>query len=214
MALRIRNSDDLAAGIDALIRLDPAISGIVAGLPNVPLRLRPAGFAGLAEIIIGQQVSKASAAAMTERLKRLVVPLDAATVLTCGEPALVQAGLSRVKQASLLSLAETVESGAIDLIGLCEHPVDEALARLVSLRGIGPWTAQVYLLFCAGHGDIFPAGDVALQHALGEIAGCSNKPDAAFCETYAARWSPYRSIASRVLYAHYAQTRSLKQLPV
>ena len=212
--VRIRNAEDLAIGVKHLIEIDPSIIPIIDRLDEVPLRLRPAGFQGMAEIVVAQQVSKASANAMFSRLLKLISPLDAANVLAAGEAPLIEAGLSRAKQTTLAGLATAITEESLDLECLCILPVDEATERLTALRGIGPWTAQVFLLFCAGHADIFPAGDVALQHAAGEVLGLPSKPDQKLTAELAVRWAPLRGVAARVLYAEYARKRTRKDLPV
>jgi DNA-3-methyladenine glycosylase II len=125
---------------------------------EVPLRLSQPGFASLASIVVSQQVSRASAAAIFGRLARLVDPLTAEGVLAAGEEIFRQAGLSRPKQRALLAIAEAVARDELDLGRLCGLDPAEAMRSLTAVHGIGAWTAEVYLLFAAGHPDIFPAG--------------------------------------------------------
>ncbi len=211
---RIRSEQDLKQGLAGLVELDPGLARVISTLPEVPLRLRNPGFEGLADIIVAQMVSRASATAIFGRLKEMVVPFEPATYLAAGEPIWVAAGLSRAKQTTLERLAEALERGELDLQGLCARPVQEAMDALTELKGIGPWTAEVFLLFCAGHADIFPAGDIALQHALGDILELPERPDASAARTLAQRWAPLRGVASRVLYAHYAALRGRSAVPV
>ncbi len=215
---RIRDRSDLDHGLRCLRLIDPSLREIIDTIETstgtIPLRLRPAGFAGLAEIVVGQQVSKASATAIFARLVAAVEPLTAHQYLATAEADLIATGLSRAKQATLLSLAENIDRSFLDLDSLTQVPPDEALQQLVQLRGIGPWTAEVFLLFCAGHVDIFPAGDIALQQAMADIHGWEARPDIKTARAFAERWSPVRGVAARVLWAQYAHQRKREDLPV
>lgn len=200
----IETQDDIARGLAALADLDPRLAPVIAAVDRVPLRRRPPGFAGLAEIVTAQQVSKASAAAIFARLERLVAPLDAAAFARATDETLREVGLSRPKQRTLRALAEAVEAG-LDLRALALAPPDEAQGRLVALHGIGPWTAEAFLLSCAGHEDVFPAGDLALQVAVGDVAGLEARPGEKETRAIAARWSPHRAIAARLMWEHYGR---------
>ena len=200
---RIASHDDIAEGIEGLVRLDPRLRAVVEAAGPVPLRLVEPGFASLAGIVLGQQVSRASADAMAARLAALVDPLDAANVLAAGEEALRAAGLSRAKQATLLALAGAVAHDGLDLHHLAGEEAGAAIARLTALRGIGPWTAEVYLLFCAGHPDLFPARDVALQSAVGHALSISPRPGDKALSALAESWAPWRGVAARLFWAYY-----------
>jgi len=204
---RITNSDDVAKGLEALLLLDPKLKPLAKLAGPLPLRLRAPGFHGIAEIIISQQVSKTSAAAMFGRLEKLVAPLTADTILRLGEAPMIEAGLSRAKQSTLTLVAEAIEQAGLDLEALCHIPASEAQEKLTSIKGIGPWTAEVFLLFCAGHPDIFPAGDVALQHAIGEGLGLPLRPKDKEVRRIAECWAPYRGIAARLFWAYYAHLK-------
>jgi DNA-3-methyladenine glycosylase II len=210
---RIDTIDDVARGVAALCGMDARLAAIVPTAGEVPLRRTAPGFASLASIIISQQVSRASADAMFGRLVVIVDPLDAANVLAGGTEPLREAGLSRPKQAALMAAAQAVEQGDIDLFGLCECAPDEALAQLVAIHGIGEWTAQIYLLFAAGHPDIFPAKDLALQVAVGEIFGLAERPDDRQTRQLSESWSPWRGVAARLLWAHYRNLKGRDALP-
>ena len=204
---RIQSQDNLQAGVEAFVRAFPQLKPIVDAVPEIPLRARTPGFEGLAEIITAQQVSKASASAIFHRTRTLIDPFTPDSLLKAGNGSLIEAGQSRAKQVALIGLAEAIVKDGLDLEGLCELGVEDAIAQLTTLKGIGPWSAEVYLLFCAGHTDIFPAGDVALQHVVGEVCAQPNKPDTKLTRSLAAQWAPLRSIAARIFYAHYAHTR-------
>ncbi len=201
---RITNIEDVNKGLEALLLLDPSLRPIAEHAGPLPLRLRAPGFHGLAEIIVSQQVSKTSAAAMFGRLEKLVSPLSAENIRRLGAPPMIEAGLSRAKQSTLTLVAKAIEHDGLDLEALCQIPALEAQENLTSIKGIGPWTAEVFLLFCAGHADIFPAGDVALQHAVGEALGLPSRPKDNEVRKIAEIWSPYRGIAARLFWSYYA----------
>lgn len=210
---RIETLDDIAEGLDALGRVDPRLAAVIAAAGEVPLRRVTPGFASMAAIIAAQQVSRASADAMMARLAALVDPLEASGVLAAGEPVLRAAGLSRAKQRAMIALAAAVEGGRIDLAHLATAGAEEATARLTALPGIGPWTAQIYLLICAGYPDIFPARDVALQGAVGAAFGIAPRPGAAALDEIAASWTPWRSVAARLFWAYWRHLRGRDAAP-
>ena len=211
---RIASEADLRLGLAALSKIDPNLAPFIEGFDDIDLRWCPAGFEGLAQVIIGQQVSRASASAMKARLAETLKPFDAATCLKKGEKPLVKAGLSRAKQSTLLILAREMVENGLKLDALAEKPADEAIVRLVSLKGIGPWTAEVFLMFSAGHCDIFPSGDIALQQAMVDIGMEKVRPDSKRARELASRWSPVRSVAARVLWAVYARKRKRAVVPL
>ncbi|MCO5145592.1 MAG: DNA-3-methyladenine glycosylase [Aquamicrobium sp.] len=211
---RIATLDDIAEGLDVLKRLDPRLAAVADIAGPVPLRLAEPSFASLAGIVIAQQVSRASADAMSARLAALVDPLDAAGVLAGGEEALRAAGLSRAKQAALLAVARAEVEDRLDLSRLAGEGADEAMASLTALRGIGPWTAEVYLLFCAGHPDIFPARDVALQSAVGHALSISPRPAERVLYGLAESWAPWRGVAARLFWAYYRRMHGRDAAPL
>ena len=198
-------AESLGEGVAALSALDPQTIGLlleIGGPP--PLRRREPGFAGLAAIIVSQQVSVASAAAIFARLEARVRPLTASSTMAAGETALRECGLSGPKIRGILSAARAVAQDGLDLAGLAALPAAEAHRLLVSVKGVGPWTADIFLLFCLGHPDAFPAGDLAMQEAAKLALGLSARPDAKALETIAERWRPFRGVAARMLWAYYA----------
>lgn len=214
MSRRIRTLEDLAEGLDALSRLDPLLAPVIAAAGHeTPLRLSPPGFASLAAIVLGQQVSLASAKAMLARLSALIDPLDAAGVLAAEEAVFRAAGLSGAKQRALLAIARAVVHERLDLELLAQAEAEEAVARLTALAGVGPWTAQSYLLFCAGHADVFPARDVALQTAAGHALRISPRPGERQLGKIAESWAPWRAVAARLLWAYYRQLRGRDAAP-
>lgn len=210
---RIETLEDIAEGLDALTRLDPRLGAVIAAAGEVPLRLSEPGFPSLVSIVVSQQVSRASADAIMGRLVALVDPLDAPGILVAGEDVFRVAGLSRPKQRTLLGIARAIAEDGLDLDRLAAIEGQQAMARLTALPGIGPWTAEVYLLSCAGHPDIFPAKDVALQSAVGHALGIDPRPAAKPLYGIAESWAPWRGVAARLFWAYYRQLRGRDAAP-
>ncbi len=209
----IRNDADIQIGLGELLLLDPRLIPIAEIAGPLPLRLATPGFAGLASIIVSQMVSRASADAIWRRIEA-AGPVTAQTYAAFQPDIIATFGLSRAKASTLKSLSSAVLSGAIDLDGICTIEGEEALRQLIALPGIGPWTAEVYLMFCAGHADIFPSGDVALQASVGRAFAMETRPVAKALTETARSWSPYRSIAARLFWAYYAATMRREALPI
>jgi len=209
---RIASIDDISEGLEALCLIDPRLAGIRARVDEVPLRLSEPGFHSLASIIVSQQVSTASARAIFGRFTRLIDPLTPEALLAAGDDVFREAGLSRPKQKTLRAVAQAVADG-LDLDHLCTLDAADALARMVAVSGIGPWTAEVYLLFAAGHPDIFPARDVALQTAVGHALGMEVRPGEKALIAIAESWRPWRGVASRLFWAYYRTIRGRDAVP-
>ncbi|WP_420448966.1 DNA-3-methyladenine glycosylase family protein [Candidatus Palauibacter sp.] len=200
----IATSGDIAEGIEALVRIDGRLDEVVDRAGPVPLRRRDPGFEGLAQIIVSQMVSKAAAAAIWERLLEEADGCAPGRVAGLSDAQCRRIGLSRSKEMTLKRSAEAVMSGGLDPQALCLMPAEESIAAMTALKGIGVWTAEVYLLFCAGHRDIFPAGDLALRRAAGHALGLEPRPREKALREIASRWRPWRSVAARLLWAYYA----------
>ena len=198
----------LAEATARLLALDPELVShmIEIGGPP-PLRRRAPGFHGMAAIIVAQQVSVASANAIFARLETELTPLGAAALIAADDAALRRCGLSLAKMRALRALAEAC-AGGLDLEALGGLDAREAHEALVVVKGVGPWTADAFLLFCLGHPDAFPAGDVALQEAARVALRLETRPDAKGLERIAERWRPLRGVAARLLWAYY---RGVKQ---
>lgn len=209
---RITNAEDIAEGLAALELLDPRLVAVRAAAGPVPLRLSEPGFASLASIVVSQQVSTASARAIFCRLGDLLNPLTPQALLEGGEPVMRQAGLSGPKIRTLTALAAATRDG-LDLEALCRLEAGEAMSSLTALPGIGPWTAEIYLLFSAGHPDIFPSRDIALQAAVGQALGLELRPDAARLSGIAESWTPWRGVAARLFWAYYRTLRGRDAAP-
>ena len=210
---RIASKRDISAGVRHLRNSCDRLAAMLEECPPIPLRLSQPGFEGLCSIIVSQQVSKASADAIFGRLRSIVDPLLPEGFLAAGEDGWKAAGLSRPKQRTLVEISNAVLEDRLDLEGLCSLPPEQAIGDLVAIKGIGPWTAEVYLMFCAGHRDIFPAGDLALQEAMRLGFGMEERPDEKTCRAEAEAWAPWRSVAARILWAYYA-VRKRDAMPV
>ena len=209
---RITSLNDIAAGLDALCDIDPRLETVRAFARDVPLRLSEPGFASLASIIVSQQVSRASADAIFGRLIKLLDPLTPEAILGAGEDVFREAGLSRPKQRGLLAVAVAVADG-LDLHHLCLLDADEAIAELTAVPGIGPWTAECYLLFAAGHPDVFPARDVALQSAVGHALSIDPRPAEKKLILLAESWAPWRGVAARLFWSYYRELKGRDAAP-
>ena len=200
---------DLDCAIARLAERDPEIVGhllSVGGRP--PLRRGGAGFEGLASIVVSQQVSTASAAAIFGRLalalrRPKALHFEARDLAAADDGVLRSAGLSVGKVATLRAAAAAVRDGSLPLSELAALPEREAARRLLAIRGIGPWTAELFLLVCLGHADAWPAGDLALQEAARIALRLEARPDAAALAALGERWRPYRAVAARLLWSYY-----------
>lgn len=198
----IETEADLEDGIKAL-RRKCALARLMhdaTGMP--PMRRRPAGFEGLARIVVGQQLSVASAGAIWQRTAALVAPFEAPQLIITPDEPLRAAGLSAGKVRTLRAMAAAVEAG-LDLENLAELTDDEVHAALTAVSGIGPWTADIFIMFCLGRADGFAAGDLALQVALQMAAGLEARPTAKELAAFAERWRPWRGVAAHLLWAYY-----------
>ncbi|MFT4181107.1 MAG: DNA-3-methyladenine glycosylase [Rhizobium sp.] len=210
----IRNEDDIREGLAALVELDARLRPVVSEAGPVPLRLREPGFEGLAHIIVSQVVSRASADAIWGRMTARTGRVTAQAYAGLEPDAWRGFGLSRIKADTLARVADAVVEGRIDLHSLSAEPPAKALSELTAIKGIGPWTAEVYLMFCGGHADVFPAGDVALQAAVGMAFGHETRPLPKALAGEAAVWAPWRSVAARLFWAYYAVKTRREALPI
>jgi DNA-3-methyladenine glycosylase II len=210
---RIDTIEQVEEGLRSLQVTDRRLVDVVRVASGVPLRRHPAGFESLCSIIVSQQISKASADAIFGRLKAALVPFTPETLISLGEAPLVKAGLSRPKQKTFFAIAEACSDG-LDLEALCDFRVDDAIARMTALPGVGPWTAEVYLLFCAGHPDVFPSADIALQNAVRHAFALEDRPSTKALTAIASIWSPWRSVAARLFWAYYANMKGREGVPL
>ncbi|MET3899216.1 DNA-3-methyladenine glycosylase II [Devosia sp. UYZn731] len=199
---------DTQAGIDwhldRLVALDPRLASVRALTGTPEPRINAAGFPGIAKIVVGQQVSVASARAIWSRFELLDGALDPVRYLGLEETQVRAVGFSAGKFRTLRVIAEAVVAGQLDFAHLETLPAEQAVAYLVAHKGIGPWTAEVYLMFCAGHPDVFPAGDLALLKAVQDGLGLEERPTIKQMVELAKPWSPHRSAAALLFWRLFA----------
>ena len=208
--------DDIERGLDWLYMADPRLVPVrqrVEAVRSVSLRLDEPGFAPLVEIVCSQQISRASAAAIHARLVDRLVPLSPERVAAMTDEDARAIGLSKPKARTLRNVAGAVLDGTLDLTALRNLSADEATERICAVHGLGPWTAGVYLLFCEGHPDIFPSGDIALQWSAADTLNETNPVQTKRLDTLAKAWSPWRSVAARLLWANYAVLKGREVVP-
>lgn len=189
--------------LEALAARDADIARHFAACGLPPVRRQQTGFGGLLRIIMAQQVSTASAAAITARLNAAVRPLTPSGFLALDDDALRRIGLSGQKIRYGRALAEDVLARRVDLRRLHRMDDDEAIAHLTQAKGIGRWTAEIYLLFALRRPDVWPAGDLAVQVALQRLKNLETRPDATAMQALGEAWRPHRSTAARFLWHFY-----------
>jgi DNA-3-methyladenine glycosylase II len=203
----IAHDADIKRGVDHLAAICPHMRMIADLCGPPPLRWREPGFAGLVTMITAQQLSVASASAIRAKMDARLGTIDAARLLAASEAELRACGLSGPKIRTLRALSEAVLSGALPFDRLGEMEPAEAQAAMVQVHGIGPWTAEVYLMFCLGVQDIFAPADLALQEAAKLAMGLEARPSTKRMAEIATRWQPWRAVAARLLLAYYAHTK-------
>jgi DNA-3-methyladenine glycosylase II len=209
----IETTDDLAKGLAHLLRVDGRLKAVAKIAGPLPLRRRAGGLAGLARIITGQQLSVASANAIWARFEAALPAMTADAILKTRVPRFRKAGMSAAKIKALRAIAAAVRDG-LDLDALAHAPAEEAHAALTAIHGVGPWTADIYLVFCLGHPDIFPVGDLALRNAVADAFGMETPVAPAVVAAMAEPWSPWRSVAATLFWAYYSARRARKMVPV
>jgi len=202
----IVSDEDVRAGVRALRRRCPTMRMVHDATGDPPLRRRPPGFEGLARIIVGQQLSVASASAIWLRTLELCQPFEPAALAQLDDAAFAAAGLSRPKIRTLRAITTACANG-LDLGGLDASTDQEIHSALTAVSGIGPWTADIYIMFCLGRGDGFAAGDLALQIGAQKALGLPQRPSAEELLTIAERWRPWRGVAARLLWHYYAHLK-------
>jgi DNA-3-methyladenine glycosylase II len=210
----LHSQDDLQAGLAELVTADPRLVSVAEKAGAFALRRRDGGYAGLCAIVCGQQLSVASAAAIRERLFAAFMPFGHEAVLKARADKLKRLGLSNAKIKSIKEIGKAVSNGTIDLTAVGNMAADEAHALLTALHGVGPWTADIYLLFCLGHADAFPAGDLAVQEAARIALNLRKRPDAKALTKLAEAWRPWRGVAAHLLWAYYHAVKKRDVVPV
>lgn len=200
---RLDSPQVLARHLDALVALDPRLGDVRERAGPFEIRRTVTGFAGLARAICGQQLSTASASAIWLRFAALEGALQPEGYLGLDEATVRGVGFSLSKFTTLRGVAEAMLEGRLDPVAVAALPAEQAVATLCALKGIGPWTAEIYLMFAEAHPDIFPAGDLALQQAVAWAFGLDGRPRIKNLIDMAAAWSPYRSTAALLFWRYY-----------
>jgi DNA-3-methyladenine glycosylase II len=203
MPIHLNTQADLEDAVRTLVKQDARLKPVLklAGMPA--LRRREPGFVGLAHIVCGQQVSTASAAAIWGRVSAAFDPFHHDALRRARADRLGRLGLSAAKIKTLKNLARELAAERLNLDVLANEDADAAHNTLTALHGIGPWTADVYLLFCLGHGDAWPAGDLAVQEAVKIGLGLKTRPTPKEMAPLAEPWRPLRGAAAHLWWSYY-----------
>jgi DNA-3-methyladenine glycosylase II len=205
---RVQSARDIEAVRTELSGLDPVLAVAHAAVGPFEWHVRESGFAGLVRLITEQQVSTASAAAIWKRFRAGVGAVTANNLKAFDVDTLKTFGLSRPKAVYVRAIADAEATGAIDFARLPELSDEEAIGQLTALKGVGRWTAEVYLMFCEGRTDLFPAGDLALQEGFRLAARAGARPSEKELYARAERWRPYRGVAANLLWSYYRDVKS------
>jgi len=197
------NHKSLGIAARSIALMDQDFARTLANLGPPPLWERQPGFVTLIRIILEQQVSLASADAMFQRLKRNIKPLTPTTVSEAGESFLRSFGVTRQKAGYFINVAQAMQSGELDLEALAQESDEIAIEKLTSVKGVGQWTAKIYLLMALCRPDVWPVGDVALATAFKSLKGRSDRPTQAELSDIAQAWRPHRATAARMLWHYY-----------
>ncbi len=195
--------EGLAIGLKALAERDADLAGILERLGAPPMWAREPGFPTLVHIMLEQQVSLASARAAFDRLRSLVAPLTPEGFLVLDDETLKKAGFSRQKTGYARGLATAVLEGRLDVDGLAELDDNVVRAALLAVKGIGPWSADIYLLMALRRPDVWPRGDLALALAVQRVKGLPVCPTPEGMDAIGAPWQPWRAVAARLLWHFY-----------
>ncbi|MBC8192694.1 MAG: DNA-3-methyladenine glycosylase 2 family protein [Candidatus Marinimicrobia bacterium] len=199
----ILNEASLSKATEILCQSDAMLQAVVDRFGLPPLWAREPGFPTLIHIILEQQVSLASAKACFDKLNSALEALNPESFLSLTDDALLSIGFSRQKARYSRILAQSVLDQSLDLEEM-EHLSDEVVySQLTTLTGIGPWTANIYLLMALGRPDIWPGGDLALEVALQNLLGLDHRPRGEEFQELAEGWRPYRAVAARILWHYY-----------
>lgn len=203
MTLFLHTQSDLAFALAQLVQADPRLIPVLEKAGEPALRRGEPGFPGLARIICGQQLSTASAGAIWGRLQAAFDPFHHDTLRRARADRLGRLGLSAAKIKSIKAIANALARGELDLDHIGQSDADTAHAALIEMHGIGPWTADIYLLFCLGHADAWPAGDLALQESARIALDLEARPSARELTAIADAWRPWRGVAAHLLWGYY-----------
>lgn len=203
---------DVTAPCAALAEKDKTLARALDAVGAPFIRRRPGGFEALFRIIVEQQVSVPSAQAIWARCREGVKPMTPRAALALGEDGLRALGLTRQKAAYVAGLASAIVHDGFDPAALRGLDDEAAARRLIALKGVGPWTAAIYLLFCEGRVDVWPPGDVALLSAYAAARRRGPKPDMRALDARAQKWRPWRGLAAHILWTYYAHIRGRRPI--
>lgn len=192
----------------------PGMARLHAAAPPLTWRTRPGGFSGLVYMIVGQQISTYAAEAVWRKMEAGLGAVTPAAVLSRSPEALRELGLSLPKARYVLAIAGAQAAGRLNLDDLSGLSDAEAVAALTAIKGVGPWTAETFLMMCDGRLDVFPAGDIALQEAVRHADGLPDRPSEKALYARAEVWAPYRSVAAHLAWAYYVAVREKQIAPL
>ena len=190
-------------GLTELCRIDPAFARVRRAAGPLPWRTRDPGYAGLLRAICGQMISNQAATAIWNRLAALPGALEPSGLLLLDEEALRGAGLSRPKVGHVRALATACLDGRLDFAAIAAMPDEAAVALIATIPGLGPWSAEIHLLFGLQRPDVFPSGDLALAAGAAHLKGLDARPTPKALAELAKAWKPWRSLAARLLWHHW-----------
>jgi len=208
MSLRtIETEKDLQEGLSFLCQREPLFAKVLnaTGLP--PLRRKPGGLRGLVEIITEQQISLHAAAAIWARMEVAFAPFDAEKMTEASDDLYAECGQSRPKIRTIRAVLEAVSNGKLSLTNMETSDNSEVFSNLTAIKGIGPWTAQIYLLTNLGRTDVWPVGDLALQESTKLLFDLEARPNEKQMLSFGEPWQPWRAVAARLLWSHYRLVR-------
>ena len=208
---RLLNMADLEKSVRQLCKIEPRFQIILDQHGTPSLRTSPQGLEGLLMIVTEQFLSLQAAAAIWARVRQRIEPFDAETIIGLSAEELLSLGLSHAKAKTFHETARRVLSGQLDFSVLEKHDEENVAKQLCDLPGVGPWTADIYLLSVMGSADAWPAGDLALRIAMHDFLKLNDRPEIKDMARHAESWRPHRAVAARLLWSHYRGLKGLKQ---
>ena len=190
-------------GLSVIATKDSDVAQALTRISYPEPRIRPVGFEALLSIIVSQQISTGAARSIMDRVRALLPEISAPATLALPDGALRKAGLSGRKVEYVTALARAIVAGQFDPVTLAQQTDSQAIASICNLRGLGRWSAEVYLMFSLQRPDVFPAGDLALRRALQKLKGWDNRPNADEARATVAHWMPWRTVGSLFLWHFY-----------
>lgn len=210
----IKTMEDIERGVQTLTGTCPLMAEAFAVAGHPPLRRNDNDFSALARIVTGQLLSVASASAIWGRVQQEVQPFEPQVLLALDEQLLTSAGLSNAKVRTLRGIARAIEADEVNFSRFETQDENDVRAELTRVHGIGPWTADVYVMFCLGRADGFAPGDIALANAIGLLQRLDKRPTPRQLEKIAQKWSPWRGVAARLLWHYYGVVKKAPTNPL